>query len=57
MKTLWMAVLLSLTSGCSSFGVRCDTRLHPINKPSASMETSAQKPPTAKAASGSAVKP
>ncbi|MGH8208218.1 MAG: hypothetical protein ACREU6_01230 [Steroidobacteraceae bacterium] len=33
MKALWLIAWLALASACSSYGVRCDTRLRPINAP------------------------
>jgi hypothetical protein len=33
MKTLCLLALFPLASACSSFGVRCDTHLRPINLP------------------------
>lgn len=35
MKVLCLLAWLVLMSACSSFGVRCDTRLRPINPPQA----------------------
>jgi hypothetical protein len=39
MKVLWLFGCLVLASACSSFGVRCDTRLRPINPPQAPADT------------------
>ena len=33
MRTLFLLICLGLMSACSSFKVRCDSRLHPINQP------------------------
>jgi hypothetical protein len=33
MRALYLIVWLAVASGCSSYGVRCDRHLHPINIP------------------------
>jgi hypothetical protein len=33
MRILWLLGALTLLSACSSYGVRCDTHLRPINVP------------------------
>lgn len=44
---------LALASGCSSFGVRCDSRLHPINprRPPVSQSQKSESPALAPAPS------
>lgn len=31
MRGFWLIIWIVLAGGCSSYGVRCDSRLHPIN--------------------------
>jgi hypothetical protein len=61
MKILWLIGCLVLASACSSFGVRCDARLRPINPPQASAQTvrdtPARKLPASASGSGSLEKP
>lgn len=33
MRVFWLFTALAAASGCSSYGVRCDTHLRPINTP------------------------
>jgi hypothetical protein len=33
MRILWLVGLLALVGACSSYGVRCNKHLHPINLP------------------------
>jgi hypothetical protein len=45
MRILCLIGWLALASACSSFGVRCDKRLHPINPPQSPVDTSSRKLP------------
>jgi hypothetical protein len=31
MRVFWLIIWIAFAGGCSSYGVRCDSRLHPIN--------------------------
>jgi hypothetical protein len=41
MRILWLFGWLALMSACSSYGVRCNTRLRPINVPEPQAATAA----------------
>jgi hypothetical protein len=62
MRLLCLMGWLALASGCSSFGVRCDSRLRPINprQPQVSqsrMPESAVVPPVPSSTSNRSVRP
>jgi hypothetical protein len=62
MRLLCLMCWLALASGCSSFGVRCDSRLRPINprQPQLSQSPKSESvvvPPMPSSTSGHSVRP
>jgi hypothetical protein len=45
MRILCLIGCLALASACSSFSVRCDKHLHPINPPQSPVDTASRKLP------------
>ena len=57
MKTLCLLAWLGLASACSSTGVRCDTRLRPINLPQPPLNGMPATAPTTKVPAGTSPTP
>lgn len=57
MRILCFIGWLALASGCASFGVRCDTRLRPINMPQRLIDAPSKKIPAVAAAGEASGKP
>jgi hypothetical protein len=53
MRILWILGLLTLLSACSSYSVRCNKHLRPINAPDRTVASTAQPSPPKSPASPS----